>query len=153
MEIREANHKDSKEISILITALTKKYVTSEYPENTASNLLNSMSESEIEKKFLHGYIYFVAVINNQIVGVIGIKQKCHIIHLFVSENHQKQGIARQLLNITIEAFSKMNDINRFTVNSSTYAKNIYKRLGFITQSEPEARNGVTSIAMTLVLNN
>ena len=73
MEIREANHKDSKEISILITALTKKYVTSEYPENTASNLLNSMSESEIEKKILHGYIYFVAVINNQIVGVIGIK--------------------------------------------------------------------------------
>ena len=47
----------------------------------------------------------------------------------------------------------MNDINRFTVNSSTYAKNIYIRLGFITQSEPEARNGVTSIAMTLVLNN
>ena len=73
--------------------------------------------------------------------------------MFVSENHQKQGIARQLLNITIEAFSKMNDINRFTVNSSTYAKNIYIRLGFITQSEPEARNGVTSIAMTLVLNN
>lgn len=65
------------------------------------------------------------------VGVIAVRDNNHICFLFVNKDYQQQGIERELLNRAIDKCRKIRpDLTEITVNSSPYAENIYKRLGF-----------------------
>ncbi|MES9858120.1 MAG: GNAT family N-acetyltransferase [Sedimenticola sp.] len=149
MNIRAASDKDANQISKLACSLSEKYVTVELPESIAKSLLNSMSLEEIEKCMKVNVKYFVAEIGKDIVGVVGVKNNNHLHHLFVNEKFHKMGIARRLWNEIKDECITNGNSKEFTVNSSKYAKNIYEKLGFVAQSGPQERNGVTFIPMKL----
>ena len=82
--------------------------------------------------------FYGAFIDNKIVGVIATKDKHHIALFFVDGNYHRQGIGKQLYN-------KVKDLNEddyFTVNSSPYAHEVYKHLGFIDTDEEQCINGL-----------
>ena len=101
----------------------------------------------------NGFRYHVAEFNNQVVGVIGIKNNNHLYHLFVSEAHHKKGIGRLLWAVARDACIAAGNSETFIVNSSRYAQDFYKKLGFVAQSEPQERNGVVSIPMRFSVGN
>ena len=69
--------------------------------------------------------------------------------LFVSEDHHRKGIARHLCNIAKETSIASGNVDGFTVNSSTHAKIVYDKLGFVAHSGPQNRNGIVTIPMKL----
>jgi GNAT superfamily N-acetyltransferase len=151
--IREATLADSERISRLIYSLARKYITHEFTSDGAKNLLSSMKSEEIKKQITSGMKYHLAEIDGQLVGVVGVRDNRHLYHLFVDEEHQKQGIAKELWCVALELCLLKGNPGTFTVNSSKYALPVYKKLGFVVKSVPQENNGVIYIPMELTINS
>lgn len=76
--------------------------------------------------------------DNTLTGVIATKDKTHIALFFVESKNHNKGIGRML-------FNKINDLNEknyMTVNSSLFAHDIYKHLGFIDTDTEQCIHGI-----------
>ena len=98
------------------------------------------------------YRYLVALIEGQLVGVLGIRDSERIIHLFVAESYQRRGIARALWSrAKSELMADGGDVSVVT-NSSIYAIPVYERFGFKAIGPHLERAGVTYVPMQLVIS-
>ena len=149
LDIREATVEDAESISALCCELSVKFITREFTAVGVTHLLASMQPESIEKYIRSGFRYHVAVINKQVVGVVGVRDDSHLYHLFVAEKYQRKGIAKNLWQLAMEACLSRGNPGEFTVNSSEYARGVYEQLGFIALSGPEEKNGVIYIPMKL----
>lgn len=153
MKIREATLSDAQAISNLARSLSEKYVTPEFPTEASDAFLKSMTIDGIRQLIESGLRYHLAEINGNIVGIIGMTDNKHLYHLFVDENFQGKGIARQLWNMAMESCKAAGNPGEFTVNSSRYAQRVYESFGFVAQSAPHERNGIVTIPMKLAIDN
>ena len=153
MKIREATLSDAQAISNLARSLSEKYVTPEFATEASDAFLKSMMADGIRQLIESGLRYHLAEIDENIIGIVGMKDNKHLYHLFVDENFQRKGIARQLWNIAMETCKAVGNPGEFTVNSSKYAQRAYESLGFVAQSAPQERNGIVTIPMKLAINN
>ena len=71
----------------------------------------------------------------------------HIHLLFVSSRHHRKGIARQLLNMMV-AYYRPPEI---TVNSSPYALEAYRKLGFADTGREQVVNGLRFTPMKCIM--
>ena len=99
------------------------------------------------------YRYWVALIEGRLVGVLGIRDRQRIMHLFVGESYQRRGIARALWSrAKSELMAGGGDFSVVT-NSSIYAIPVYERFGFKSIGPRVERAGVTYVPMQLVISN
>lgn len=152
LEIRDATTEDAECISNLVCQLSEKYIANEFTSEGKETLLDSMTPAAIKKHMRSGFRYHVAEVENQLVGVVGFKDNKHLYHLFVDENYQRQGVASDLWQHAKQVCFDEGNPGEFTVNSSKYAMEVYKALGFVTQSGPMEKNGVIFIPMKLSIN-
>jgi N-acetylglutamate synthase-like GNAT family acetyltransferase len=80
----------------------------------------------------------VAVLGENIIGVIEVRNVNHIALLFVDDQYHKNGIAKNLVSLAIER-AKISEIY---VHSSTYAVNIYAKMGFNQLDNEQVKNGI-----------
>ena len=142
LDIRDATAEDAESISALCCELSAKFITREFTAVGVKHLLASMQPESIEKYIRSGFKYHVAVIDKQVVGVVGVRDNSHLYHLFVTEKYQRKGIAKNLWQLAMEACLSRGNMGEFTVNSSEYAQGVYEQLGFIALSGPKENNGV-----------
>ncbi len=90
--------------------------------------------------------FYGAFINdNEIIGVIATRNNGnHIALFFVDGRYHRQGIGRKLFQVVLEKSTG----NKITVNSSPYAVEIYKKLGFIPDSDEQIKEGIRFTPMT-----
>ena len=81
-----------------------------------------------------------------IIGAIAAGEK-HINLLFVDGKFHRRGIARRLLEIMIENYKP----TMITVNSSPYAIEAYKKLGFVETDSEREENGIRFTPMKRAL--
>jgi len=74
-------------------------------------------------------------IEGEIVGFIIVKNFWNLSHLFVLPNYQRFGIGRALVQSAIDACKERSPEKKLKLNSSTYAADFYKCVGF-RQSGP-----------------
>ena len=153
LEIRRATIGDAQNISELICELSIIYICHEFTKEGADALLASMSPDAIRKYIEAGYQYHVAEISNRLIGVSGVKDNSHLYHLFVAEKYHRQGIARKLWQVSMESCISNRNPGEFTVNASIYALGAYEKLGFVAQSGPEEKHGVSYIPMRQTIND
>jgi len=149
MRIRAALPADSKGISELISGLSAKFITGEFTSTGRAHLLSTMTPQAIKKYMQSGYRYHVAEIGGSLVGVVAVKDNKHLYHLFVAEEYQRQGIAKKLWQLAMEECLDNKSTGEFTVNSSEYARDVYKRLGFVARPGAQIKNGVVFFPMSL----
>lgn len=83
--------------------------------------------------------------NNNILGVIATKDLTHIALFFVDGKYHRQGIGRKLF----EKVKSLNTDKFFTVNSSPYAHEVYKHLGFADTDNEQCINGLKFYPMKM----
>lgn len=150
INIRKAVIGDAKTISELILPLTKKYVCPTCDSSVHSVLLDSMSEESIETYLSTNYSYVVAVnLNDDVVGVAGIRDYSHLYHLFVDDYNQGKGLSRQLWEAVKDESLTNGNSGHFTVNSAVNAENVYLRFGFKRTEGVRNREGMADIPMAL----
>lgn len=83
--------------------------------------------------------FYGAYKEDEVVGIIATRNNgSHIALFFVKGEYHKQGIGRMLFNEVI----KNSKGDRVTVNSSPYAVEIYKHLGFSKLQEEQLTDGI-----------
>ncbi|NOU51472.1 GNAT family N-acetyltransferase [Pseudoalteromonas sp. JBTF-M23] len=148
--IRKAAVSDAAAISQLITTLTEKYVCPTCEDSAGDILRSSMSVQRVTSYLSSNYLYMVATTeNNEIVGVAGIKDNCHLYHLFVSDDYQGLGLSRRLWECVKQQALNNGNTGRFTVNSAINAEDVYLRFGFKRLEGVRNRQGVLDIPMVL----
>jgi ribosomal protein S18 acetylase RimI-like enzyme len=153
LRIRTAKTGDSESISKLICTLSERFITADFNPRGREFLLSSMTPASIRKYIQSGYRYHVAETDNKLVGVAAVRDNTHLYHFFVAEQYQRQGIARKLWQVAMEACMAEKEVSEFTVNSSEYALEVYEKLGFVAQLGPRVKNGVVFFPMKLVVNH
>lgn len=82
--------------------------------------------------------FYGAFDGNEIVGTLCMRETQHIGGFFVKADYQRRGIGRALFH----AMRKDYDKQEFTVNSSPYAVESYKCLGFEVTDTEQIVNGL-----------
>ena len=147
MQIRVATLNDAAAISQLIRPLAEKYIAHEFSPEGVASLLSSVTPDAIAGCLASEYEYHIAEKDGKIVGVVGVRDKSHLYHLFVADEFRGQGVARELWLVALAACRQVADTQGITVNSSKFAVEMYRRFGFVQTGPGETKNGVTSFPM------
>lgn len=91
--------------------------------------------------------FYGAFEKGEIVGVLSMRKPQHITFFFVKANHHRKGIGRKLFERMREDYDKQE----FTVNSSPYAVNVYKQLGFVPIDSEQVTCGIRYTPMVFIL--
>lgn len=143
LEIRRILKAELKEALGLVWKTFLEFEAPDYTEEGIVEFKRTIKdESWIEARDFYG-----AYDNNKIVGVIATKDNSHIALFFVDGKYHRQGIGRKLYN-KAEA---LNNNGFFTVNSSPYAHQVYKHLGFIDTDTEQCINGLRFYPMKKIL--
>ncbi|MCG5265089.1 GNAT family N-acetyltransferase [Acinetobacter pittii] len=137
--IRPAKFSDVEKIVQLIRPYIKDFAISPVGEEKFSlAMITKLLEMQSIK-------YFVFEQNDCLVGVIAYKEPAHLIHFFVDQEFQNNGIGRAMWEF-VENKIKLES-SRMTVNSSCYAQSIYEKFGFEPMSTVVEDMGLKYIPM------
>ena len=135
MVIKKIQKEEMKEALNLVWKVFIEYEAPDYTEEGIKEFKKAIDDNEwVEERDFYGAFDE----ENKIVGVIATKNLTHIALFFVDGNYHRHGIGRKLY----EKVKSLNKDNFFTVNSSPYAHEIYKHLGFIDTDNEQCVNGL-----------
>lgn len=146
MEIGKIAKDEMNEVLNLVWSVFLKYEAPDYNEEGIREFKKTIEDKAWikERDFYGAYDE-----NNKILGVIATKDKTHISLFFVDGEHHKKGIGRKLY----EKVKSLNEKGFFTVNSSPYAHEVYKHLGFRDTGKEKEINGLSFYPMKINLKN
>ena len=149
--IRQATTADSHDVARFMQPIVKAFVTHEFTAQGEKIMLDSMSEEAIKKNIQGDYCYLLATEpeSAKILGVIGVKAKNHLFHLFVDPESHSSGVGKTLWQHYLAGSQE----TEFTVNSSKIAVGFYKKLGFESKGGTFEKNGITCYPMVLRLKH
>ena len=139
IQIRLVAKNDIKEISNLIfeSALFLKDIN--FYDNGWNDFINSTNEEGLLKQYLDkDNIYYCAVLDSVIVGVICLRKLFRINQLFVSSKYQGKKIGTKLVK---EVLKDRSNSEVMKVNSSSYAVKFYESCGFRVIGDHVSSNG------------
>ena len=123
-----------------------------YTQEGIEEFFKFANENSLAERTKSNSFTMIAYQDKKPVGIIEIKDYCHISMYFVKPQYQKKGYGKALFNEALSIIiGKGNGINKLTVNSSLNAVPSYERLGFKIQSKEQCFNGIRFIPMTLRL--
>ena len=94
------------------------------------------------------HVTMVAEADNQVVGMIAMKDHAHVSLLFVDSSFQRQGIGRSLLDCALSACRQQRpDVSEIGVHSSVSAVPFYAKLGFEQRTQEQEENGIRFVKM------
>lgn len=145
MYIEKLSREQIKKALPLIWDVFCEYEAVNYPENGKAAFWEAIHSAD----YLDSLTAFGAFENEKLIGIIATRNKgAHIALFFVNGKYHRRGIGRKLF----EASLRDNKNQRITVNSSEYAVNIYKRLGFVPQSGIMEEGGIRFVPMVFERN-
>lgn len=143
MKIEKLNFENRAKALGLVLSVFMQYEAPEYSEQgieTFKDFINS-------EKAIDGLQLYGAFKEEEIVGVIATRNNGnHIALFFVYGKYHRQGIGRKLF----ETIIKESTAPKITVNSSPYAVEVYKKLGFVPDSEEQLADGLRYTPMTYI---
>lgn len=134
MEIREIVAEEIDEVIALVWLVFMQYVAPDYSEEGSRTFQNFIQDKEqMEALTIYG-----AFVEEEMVGILAVRETAHISLFFVKDGYQGQKIGRKLFEHMLEK----NDSQTFSVNASPYAVPIYRHLGFRDEKPQEEKDGI-----------
>ena len=143
MVIREILKEEMNEALDLVWKVFLEFEAPDYTEEGIKEFRKALDD----KNWVATRDFFGAFENDKLLGVIATKDRNHIALFFVDGKYHKQGIGRRL-------YEKVKGLNKdgfFTVNSSPYAHEVYKHLGFVDTDQEQSINGLRFYPMKIDL--
>lgn len=146
--IRNASKEDWESAMALAWKTYLQFEAAEYPTEGTTSFFAFLTDAMLFKMFINGeYRMKVAVYNNQIVGMISIREKTHISLLFVDRAFHKKGVGRALLEQMCVLIQEEYSGQRITVNAAPFAEHFYHKCGFQDLGERRTEKGIVYTPM------
>ncbi len=146
MTIHEMKPQRLKESLDLVWRVFLEFEAPEYSEQGVATFYEFIEHDAMAKRMQDGEIsLWYALEDDKVVGVVAVRPQAgqaesqangHISLLFVEKLHHKKGIARRMVETATSGHTTV------TVNSSPYAVEVYKRLGFVPTDCEQLQNGI-----------
>lgn len=133
------------EIEIVRKLVLDTFMEFEAPDYSEEGIKSFKDFIFDDEKFLNLEINIIEI-NEKIVSMIAIREKSHIALLFTHKDFQKKGLARKLFDNF--KFS-LKSGEKITVNSSPYAVEVYKKLGFEIVEPEQTVDGIRFTKMMM----
>lgn len=130
-KIQKFKEKQAKQVCKLVTDCFNKFVAPAFSLKGRKEFLSKItSEKFVERSKSKKREYYVAVRNNQVIGVIGMKKNQRRIGLlFVDKRFHRKGVAKALVG-KIEPILKKESNKSIKTRSSLYAVKFYEKMGY-----------------------
>lgn len=127
-------------------------VASDYTQEGVEEFYKYANKNSLAERSKADTFTIIGYQEQQAVGIIEIKEYCHVALFFVKPEYQKRGYGKALFNEALSIISSQkNDIRKLTVKSSLNAVPSYKQLGFKIKAKEQCYNGIRFIPMELIL--
>ena len=135
-------------VSALILSSFNEFIGPGFTEEGIAAFRRFVAPEALEARVARNHFVRVATVDDELAGMIEIRDNNHVALLFVDKAHQHHGIAKGLLHAALDqARAGDPDLERVTVNSSRYGVPAYEKLGF-RQTGPEREvDGISFIPM------
>lgn len=152
-KIRTMDPGEETAVSNLVATTFQHDVAPHYAQEGIHEFLAYANPSALQDRQSRNHIILVASQNESIVGVLELRDYCHVSLLFVEPSQQRQGVGRLLMNEALRSIRAHHpETKEVTVNSSPNAVEAYKRFGFQTTGELQVKNGIGFVPMALPLD-
>ena len=131
--------------SALAREVFDQFVAPHYQPEGVAAFQSYASGEALSQRHVSGHVTLVAEHSGELVGILHLRERCHVSMLFVRSSRQRSGIGRGLL---AAAGSLVGDEDcEFTVSSSPNAVSAYERLGFRVTGPEQCLNGIRFVPM------
>ncbi len=152
MEFIKLQKNDIKKGLELVWEVFKEFEASEYSQQGIDEFRKFISYNDIIEKFNKGKINFWGCTSNdELIGVIATRDINHICLLFVNKKYHRRGIAKSLFEMVKNECENQDNLSKITVNSSTYAIEVYHQLGFLDIDKEQILNGIRFTPMEYLI--
>lgn len=131
MTIRPLDPADIPAAASLLQRAALEFILHESTPEGAAHFLAENDAAALHARVAAGFVYHVAIVDGELAGFIGVRERSHVFHLFVDRRWQRRGIARRLWAAGREAALAAGGTGVFTVNASNHALSFYEALGFV----------------------
>jgi len=153
MNIHEIQTDEIEDVSIMIKEVFNKYISPDYTKEGIAQFNSFVDEGTIRERLTAGSLILVAKEDDTIAGIIEIREGSHIPLFFVKEGFQGKGLGQRLFRKAVKKNSEMNpSVEVLTVNSSPYAVDIYKSMGFRNSAAMQVKSGIRYYPMEYKVN-
>lgn len=146
---RAATPDDGGAISDLVLGLQAKFTFHEYTDDGKALMLRELAPRAVADTITGGNVVFLAEKDEQVIGVVSIRNNAHLSLNFVAEAWHRRGISGELWALGKAECIWRGNPGRFTLRSSTYAIPVYEKWGFVKTGEINRVGGILSHPMVL----
>lgn len=150
-EIEELKKGDLKKTLGLVKKVFDEHEAKVYGKEGTNNFYKFIDYDNIKKELDNNMEIIVAKKNEDIIGMIGMKNKQHISMLFVDSDYHKQGVGTSLFKYAMFYCTYKEPTKRITVNSAPSAVGFYKKLDFRDISEEQLVDGIRFTPMEYIV--
>ena len=124
------------------------YNAKEYTKEGIESFYDFIYDRQLKEMFLQDYYkMFLGFDRDRIVGLITLRNECHISLLFVDKEYQKQGVGSALITYLSHYLYSQTDVTYMTVDAAPNAIEFYHKLGFWDLAPMQYRQGISFIPM------
>lgn len=135
------------EISNLIRRCFDRYIGPAYSEEGRRTFYDFIDPEAICGRSAEGNTLLIYREGDALLGMIEVRDDHHICLFFVDADALARGIGRKLFDAMLERVSGRT--TRLEVNSSPFAVDIYKRLGFHLTGDEMVKDGIRFVPMEM----
>ena len=136
---------ESAAVATLAREVFDQFVAPHYQPDGILEFYRYASANALSERHDLGHVTLVAEHSGELIGMLHLRDLCHVSMLFVRPFFQHKGVGRGLLTA---AGALVGDADcEFTVNSSPNAVSAYEHLGFHTVGAEQCTRGIRFIPM------
>ena len=140
------------EVYNLIYRVFKEFIAPDFSQQGIDEFLSFASPESLAERAQANNFVILALYQNQIVGMIEIRDYDHISLLFVDAEYQGYGIGTELIKRSLgRCFSRNPGLDTMSVNSGPNSVAFYEKVGFLPTAPEQEQNGIRFVPMVLRL--
>ena len=125
----------------LVEATFREFIEKDFEAEGTGIFLGLLDVPKFSERLANGNKAYVSKDDEEILGLIEIRNKSHILLIFVKKEYQGQGIGRLLIGHFLEN-EKWNEGEVVTVNAAPGSSGFYRSLGFQETDEWKRTSGI-----------
>ena len=149
---REIEEGEEERVSAFLKEVFGAFIAPDLEREGVRDFADYASPEKLEKRSEENHFVLIAEAGTRLVGVLEMRNHCHLALLFVHQEFQRRGIGRALLDRALHRCRAATPtLAAVTVNAFPGAVSAYRRMGFEPTGPEKIENGIRFVPMRLDL--